>query len=119
MFVFFLCFVIIFFFFFFFFSSRRRHTRWPRDWSSDVCSSDLRLCRAVFSHARPGLVEIDGRWVEDLERSSRGGVSGASAVSKAIDVIAAIARESGAGEGVQIADRDRRGREVIEMGRQK
>src|SRR5439155_4412738 len=26
-------------FFFFFFSSRRRHTRWPRDWSSDVCSS--------------------------------------------------------------------------------
>src|SRR5215208_4810791 len=29
--------------FFFFFSSRRRHTRWPRDWSSDVCSSDLRL----------------------------------------------------------------------------
>src|SRR5215510_16268166 len=28
-------------FFFFFFSSRRRHTRWPRDWSSDVCSSDL------------------------------------------------------------------------------
>src|SRR5690625_7592401 len=30
-------------FFFFFFSSRRRHTRWPRDWSSDVCSSDLDL----------------------------------------------------------------------------
>src|SRR5690625_3119584 len=27
--------------FYFFFSSRRRHTRWPRDWSSDVCSSDL------------------------------------------------------------------------------
>src|SRR5207253_8169614 len=29
-------------FFIFFFSSRRRHTRWPRDWSSDVCSSDLK-----------------------------------------------------------------------------
>src|SRR5204862_5468405 len=29
------------FFFFFFFSSRRRHTRSLRDWSSDVCSSDL------------------------------------------------------------------------------
>src|SRR5256884_5035558 len=26
---------------FFFFSSRRRHTRCSRDWSSDVCSSDL------------------------------------------------------------------------------
>src|SRR5690349_20424662 len=35
---FFLCF---FCFFFFFFSSRRRHTRSLRDWSSDVCSSDL------------------------------------------------------------------------------
>src|SRR2546430_6825802 len=29
--------------FFFFFSSRRRHTRFDCDWSSDVCSSDLRL----------------------------------------------------------------------------
>src|SRR6266481_8082949 len=28
---------------FFFFSSRRRHTRWNCDWSSDVCSSDLRV----------------------------------------------------------------------------
>src|SRR5439155_14689269 len=32
---------------FFFFSSRRRHTRWPRDWSSDVCSSDLANLRAI------------------------------------------------------------------------
>src|SRR3712207_8072213 len=31
----------IFYFFLFFFSSRRRHTRYWRDWSSDVCSSDL------------------------------------------------------------------------------
>src|SRR5256885_17218423 len=28
---------------FFFFSSRRRHTRLQGDWSSDVCSSDLRI----------------------------------------------------------------------------
>src|SRR5206468_4553598 len=36
---------------FFFFSSRRRHTRSDRDWSSDVCSSDLlgrRLGRTVL-----------------------------------------------------------------------
>src|SRR5690606_36830491 len=33
----FLCFI------FFFFSSRRRHTRFSRDWSSDVCSSDLTM----------------------------------------------------------------------------
>src|SRR3989440_9652792 len=30
---------------FFFFSSRRRHTRSDRDWSSDVCSSDLQIFR--------------------------------------------------------------------------
>src|SRR2546429_4237279 len=30
---------------FFFFSSRRRHTRCSRDWSSDVCSSDLHAHR--------------------------------------------------------------------------
>src|SRR2546430_4436233 len=29
--------------FFFFFSSRRRHTRFDCDWSSDVCSSDLKF----------------------------------------------------------------------------
>src|SRR5690625_2804093 len=32
----------------FFFASRRRHTRWPRDWSSDVCSSDLFLDGGFF-----------------------------------------------------------------------
>src|SRR5690625_7423824 len=37
--------------FFFFFSSRRRHTRWPRDWSSDVCSSDLIFSRLLLSPA--------------------------------------------------------------------
>src|SRR5688500_20126370 len=31
----------------YFFSSRRRHTRLQGDWSSDVCSSDLRAERAV------------------------------------------------------------------------
>src|SRR5690554_7004235 len=31
----------------FFFSSRRRHTRCGRDWSSDVCSSDLIARRIV------------------------------------------------------------------------
>src|SRR5207245_3542152 len=33
----------------FFFSSRRRHTRCYRDWSSDVCSSDL-LARLRLRH---------------------------------------------------------------------
>src|SRR3712207_3153907 len=44
----------IFVFVFFFFSSRRRHTRYWRDWSSDVCSSDLspRHRRAPAHHDR-------------------------------------------------------------------
>src|SRR5438874_12346139 len=41
----------LFFFFFFFFSSRRRHTRSLRDWSSDVCSSDL-ITQAAASPRR-------------------------------------------------------------------
>src|SRR5690606_5444717 len=35
----------------FFFSSRRRHTRFSRDWSSDVCSSDL---------GKPGFIAFSG-----------------------------------------------------------
>src|SRR5690625_7237177 len=40
----------------FFFSSRRRHTRWPRDWSSDVCSSDLRDLAVVLVFICPETV---------------------------------------------------------------
>src|SRR5690606_13064689 len=36
------------FLFRFFFSSRRRHTRFSRDWSSDVCSSDLAPLREIL-----------------------------------------------------------------------
>src|SRR3989475_4652018 len=44
------------FFFSFFFSSRRRHTRFDCDWSSDVCSSDLRrgCARATGRRRRRG-----------------------------------------------------------------
>src|SRR2546421_6449415 len=49
-------------FLFFFFSSRRRHTRSDRDWSSDVCSSDL--------------VRVDGEWIAALH--NRGSINGPS-----------------------------------------
>src|SRR5690606_39714478 len=46
----------------FFFSSRRRHTRFSRDWSSDVCSSDLiqelGYVDFVTSISQPGLSQI-------------------------------------------------------------
>src|SRR5438445_5250897 len=55
--------------FFFFFSSRRRHTRYWRDWSSDVCSSDLtrpgrvgnrnpNLTPAEAFHTKDGWVQV-------------------------------------------------------------
>src|SRR5256884_4932844 len=58
---------------FFFFSSRRRHTRCSRDWSSDVCSSDL------FQDAKFGLfihwgvysVLGDGEWVMETRPINR------------------------------------------------
>src|SRR3712207_6930239 len=44
---------------FFFFSSRRRHTRYWRDWSSDVCSSDLdvHVCVVVPGDRRPASLD--------------------------------------------------------------
>src|SRR5699024_11620220 len=42
----------------FFFSSRRRHTRSKRDWSSDVCSSDL-LCLSCKACASECPVNVD------------------------------------------------------------
>src|SRR5256884_5644593 len=44
---------------FFFFSSRRRHTRCSRDWSSDVCSSDLNdLAEEQFNRVAEVTYEI-------------------------------------------------------------
>src|SRR5690606_40557426 len=44
---------------YFFFSSRRRHTRFSRDWSSDVCSSDLHPTRISLAfHTSSGTVDI-------------------------------------------------------------
>src|SRR5438067_3213194 len=47
------------YYFYFFFSSRRRHTRSKRDWSSDVCSSDLVYQNSTaFGFAPTATVEI-------------------------------------------------------------
>src|SRR3712207_4665226 len=43
----------------FFFSSRRRHTRYWRDWSSDVCSSDLDQAAVVDDEAQVGVALRD------------------------------------------------------------
>src|SRR3712207_2910834 len=69
--------------FFFFFSSRRRHTRYWRDWSSDVCSSDL-LALADRDRGR-----IDRRQVE-------------AGVPRVVDGERAVLGERGAHEPSQL-----------------
>src|SRR5690606_40559757 len=63
---------------FFFFSSRRRHTRFSRDWSSDVCSSDLsntvnrrfilsiRFLAMLFSSSKHTSLELILTFLESL-----------------------------------------------------
>src|SRR5690606_41197674 len=60
----------------FFFSSRRRHTRFSRDWSSDVCSSDLCAAGAFpmarlelyFGTQRPGGAPVtEAEWAAFLD----------------------------------------------------
>src|SRR5438067_13048312 len=61
----------------FFFSSRRRHTRSKRDWSSDVCSSDLPACVSSCSQA----IATEGKklytkrrreqWLKELTQAGR------------------------------------------------
>src|SRR5207245_11623807 len=59
----------------FFFSSRRRHTRCYRDWSSDVCSSDLggevlpRACWTRKKHSSGN----GSQWTRTLVRAPVGG----------------------------------------------
>src|SRR2546429_1547425 len=59
--------------FFFFFSSRRRHTRCSRDWSSDVCSSDLDwCCFGLEDISRVRNLSLDGLFVETAKSRSMG-----------------------------------------------
>src|SRR5690606_6776073 len=65
----------------FFFSSRRRHTRFSRDWSSDVCSSDLQVAVAqgdtcpdqatILGAAADRLAIEPGTVVADLQHDFR------------------------------------------------
>src|SRR5690606_40451048 len=71
----------------FFFSSRRRHTRFSRDWSSDVCSSDLDG-RAL--HGMPEQEAVIGRL-------GQGSMDGAATIEQAGLMGAAEARAPGQG----------------------
>src|SRR5690625_2918225 len=68
----------------FFFSSRRRHTRWPRDWSSDVCSSDL---------IREGLTAIISIRIPEEKLQFEGQTKGRLGTSEARSVVESIVSE--------------------------
>src|SRR5690625_6380646 len=73
----------------FFFSSRRRHTRWPRDWSSDVCSSDLCPWTRSRSEEAPMSITL---------RSRRGAIGTnwhAVALREAMEIILGVGRAGG------------------------
>src|SRR3712207_3531479 len=65
--------------FFFFFSSRRRHTRYWRDWSSDVCSSDLESGAEIAT--RPFQLVTGRVW----RGTAFGGARGRTDVPKIVD----------------------------------
>src|SRR5579872_6504803 len=104
---------------FFFFSSRRRHTRCGRDWSSDVCSSDLPPSPGDRLQAAAGGGGAEG--ADDDEHHHHGGgdeteyPGGAAAPEKECDD---VAREDGAepAPGIHEADRARPDAGRVELG---
>src|SRR2546430_4487403 len=60
----------------FFFSSRRRHTRFDCDWSSDVCSSDLRAPLGPRDRGEGDRGPIDGFLVDAKVRVDRAAYAG-------------------------------------------
>src|SRR2546429_1061564 len=90
---------------FFFFSSRRRHTRCSRDWSSDVCSSDLLLLGILREEKCFGSEILMERGLrlstlrEELARTS--GEKTAAARPKETSLLAEFSRDltQAAGEG--------------------
>src|SRR5216684_3943936 len=83
---------------FFFFSSRRRHTRCSRDWSSDVCSSDLSRAggnlgatgSVAWMFTREGQIVVDanGRDPDEIGLEAIDmGASDARVDGKTVDVV--------------------------------
>src|SRR3712207_589495 len=80
--------------FFFFFSSRRRHTRYWRDWSSDVCSSDLE------DYARDLHLGLKGLRVGYVRHFHERDVEATPEVAAALDEAARVL----AAEGAELRD---------------
>src|SRR5690625_1148671 len=74
--------------FYFFFSSIRLHTRWPRDWSSDVCSSDLITNEgSELMDASKGQMEKIDHIVQDAVEKVQGLDDHSQKITKLVSVI--------------------------------
>src|SRR5690606_39637268 len=82
----------------FFFSSRRRHTRFSRDWSSDVCSSDLVEVDNYFSVLAKGILPIQ----DNLSVYGLAGFSRVAVTSKWCDPLWGCVSGSGSESGLSL-----------------
>src|SRR3712207_2249728 len=85
----------------FFFSSRRRHTRYWRDWSSDVCSSDLSAVQAQNTEIAAG--EIGGQ-PQPREQMLNATVTAQSRLQTPEQFRAIILKSEQTGASVQLGD---------------
>src|SRR5690606_40489080 len=74
----------------FFFSSRRRHTRFSRDWSSDVCSSDLAATgiRRLNRDTAAVVIEVFDGIIKHTAESVCGDIKGITFVTAHMKLIA-------------------------------
>src|SRR5699024_11802844 len=108
-------------FFLFFFSSRRRHTRSKRDWSSDVCSSDLEETGAaqLLRDVRIAPIYEGTNGIQALDLAGRKlSRDGGAALAALLDEVEATARDqigrascrervSRSGVGVSVREKER------------
>src|SRR3989449_4493295 len=91
--------------YFFFFSSRRRHTRCSRDWSSDVCSSDL--TQEIVARLRHRFPAIQGPASDDICYATQNRQEAVEQVAKDVDLILVVGspNSSNSNRLVEVAQR--------------
>src|SRR5690606_39516343 len=107
------------FFFIFFFSSRRRHTRFSRDWSSDVCSSDLieamKRLYAPFNRNHERIVVMDERSAELTKYAANAMLATKISFMNEMEIGRASCRERGESSGgrVGVTKKENRGEKTV------
>src|SRR6266478_7842755 len=74
------------YYYFFFFSSRRRHTRFDCDWSSDVCSSDLRSLQAEIERSMRDVRAACADWPK-MQSAARQAAEDLNSLGSRFDVL--------------------------------